>query len=95
VPGLESLEDVEKAVQETLEAGSVACMDGGAALKSAVKRTADGKVPMAIAKHGFNKGGKRQFTTLQKIDKAGQGQTSDTFCVACAMLSQGPSSNIA
>ena len=63
VPGPESLEDVDAPIRSTLQAGAVGCGDGRQAIKSAVGRSADGKVPLAYAIHGIT-AGKKQFTAF-------------------------------
>ena len=62
----EDNEDIKALVTGALKAGSVASADGGKAVKSSVKASADGAVPLIYARHG--KKPVPQFTTHTKLN---------------------------
>ena len=90
VPGPESLEDVSEPIQSTLRPGSIACADGGQAIKSAVRKTAKGAIPLAYATHGME--WKKQFTALQKIPREGASQELIDTMNKMGRLEEGSSS---
>jgi hypothetical protein len=63
----EGNEDIAIPIADAMQEGSIACGDGGLAIRSSVRKAAKGLVPLATALHGRKP--KKQFTRLQQFPK--------------------------
>ena len=82
--------DIKSTVTASMLPGSVGSGDGGKAIKSSVKASAGGKVPLIYAQHG--KTPKAQYTKLAKLDTASLAPELLEFFAQQGRLAEGSSS---